>query len=97
MDAGGEREGAGMYILNFEERNEVGLVFGNYYIAPGVGGGGGAGGAERLLWSPQSRLSSTAHYSFNQPCCPKSPPVLCWRDCRVISNLICSVTDLQYT
>lgn len=52
---------------------------------------------ERLLWSPQGRLSSTAHYSFNQPSSPKVPSlsVMCQRGCWVSWKLICFVTDLQ--
>lgn len=92
-----ERAEVGMYILNFEQGNEVDLVWGNHNTTPWVGGGGETGGAEYLLWSLQSWLSSTAHYSFNQPSCPKSPSVMCCGDCWLISNLTCSVTDLQYT
>lgn len=52
----------------------------------GLAGGGGTEGAECLLCFPQSRLSSTAHHSLNQPSCPKSPslPVMCCSDCWVL-------------
>lgn len=57
------------------------LVQGNEYTALRMAAEGGVEGAEFLLWSLQNRLSVTAHYSFNQPSCPKSltPSVMRWR------------------